>query len=448
VCMDRQAPISNLPEWSVSEISDALKRTVEDNFTHIRVRGELSGVKQAASGHLYADLKDDKAVLNIICWKYTMPRLSVAPAEGLEVICTGKLTTYPGRSNYQMIIENMELAGEGALLKMLEMRKKQLAAEGLFAPERKKPLPYIPQRIGVVTSPTGSVIRDILHRLRERFPRHVMVWPAKVQGEGAADEITAGINGFNAMPEGQRPDLIIVARGGGSLEDLMPFNEENVVRATANSLIPIISAVGHETDTTLIDYASDLRAPTPTGAAEIAVPRRDELLASVMDNERRLLNAASRLLTTTKEKLNLLSRGLRDPLQILAQKQQSFDYVLQQFTSAFEKGLAARQSKLAQLTASIRLPKERVIQAQNQLNFTSANLQKAGQHLIKNQSVKVEGLSRMLESLSFERVLDRGYAAVFDAQDNIVSNPDILKDQDKIKLLFKDKKHVNAKVEK
>ena len=347
-----------------------------------------------------------------------------------------------------MIIENMELAGEGALLKMLEMRKKQLAAEGLFAPERKKPLPYIPQRIGVVTSPTGSVIRDILHRLRERFPRHVMVWPAKVQGEGAADEITAGINGFNAMPEGQRPDLIIVARGGGSLEDLMPFNEENVVRATANSLIPIISAVGHETDTTLIDYASDLRAPTPTGAAEIAVPRRDELLASVMDNERRLLNAASRLLTTTKEKLNLLSRGLRDPLQILAQKQQSFDYVLQQFTSAFEKGLAARQSKLAQLTASIRLPKERVIQAQNQLNFTSANLQKAGQHLIKNQSVKVEGLSRMLESLSFERVLDRGYAAVFDAQDNIVSNPDILKDQDKIKLLFKDKKHVNAKVEK
>jgi exodeoxyribonuclease VII large subunit len=446
--MDQQAPISNVPEWSVSEISEALKRTVEDNFTHIRVRGELSGVKQATSGHLYADLKDDKAVLNIICWKYSMPRLMVTPAEGLEVICTGKLTTYPGRSNYQMIIEQMELAGEGALLRMLEQRKKQLAAEGLFDEARKKKLPFLPQRIGVVTSPTGSVIRDILHRLRERFPRHVMVWPAKVQGEGASDEITAGINGFNAMPEHLRPDLIIVARGGGSLEDLMPFNEENVVRATAASLIPIISAVGHETDTTLIDYASDLRAPTPTGAAEIAVPRRDELLATVMDNEKRLLNAATRLVSTTKERLVLLSRNLRDPLQLLAQKQQNFDYIVQQFTTAFEKGLTARQTKLAQLSASIRLPKDRVIQAQNQLSFASTTLQKAGQHLLKNQMIKIEGLSRMLESLSFERVLDRGYAAVFDSQDNIVSNPDVLKDQDKIKLLFKDKKHINAKVEK
>jgi exodeoxyribonuclease VII large subunit len=258
---------TNLPEFSVSELSRALKRTVEDSYPYVRVRGEVSGFKRAASGHLYMTLKDENAVLDAVCWRGTAGRLSIDPEDGLEVICTGKLTTYPGRSKYQIVVEQMEMAGEGALLKLLEDRRKKLAAEGLFDDSRKRELPYLPEVIGVVTSPTGAVIRDILHRLSDRFPRHVLLWPVLVQGDGAADQVTAAIEGFNRIEAGgsvPRPDLIIVARGGGSLEDLWAFNEENVVRAAAASDIPLISAVGHETDTTLIDFASDRRAPTPT----------------------------------------------------------------------------------------------------------------------------------------------------------------------------------------
>jgi len=235
---------------------------------------------------MYSDLKDENAVLNLVCWKGTVSRLSIKPEEGLEVICTGRISSYPARSNYQLIIESMELAGEGALLKMLEERKKKLAAEGLFAPERKNPIPFLPETIGVITSETGAVIRDILHRLRDRFPRHVLLWPVAVQGKDAAAQIAAAIKGFNDLPSSLRPDVLIVARGGGSLEDLMAFNEEEVVRAVSESTIPLISAVGHETDTTLIDYVSDLRAPTPTGAAEKVVPVRADLLAQILDNEK------------------------------------------------------------------------------------------------------------------------------------------------------------------
>ena len=266
---------SNVPELTVSELANSLKRTLEDTYARVRVRGELSRVKIHSSGHLYSDLKDQDAVLNIICWRTTLSRLSIHPEEGLEVICTGKITSYPARSNYQMVVDSMELAGEGALLKMLEDRRKRLAAEGLFDESRKKRRPYLPQTIGIVTSPTGAVIRDIIHRIEDRFPAHLLVWPVRVQGQGAAEEIAAAIDGFNAVPANgpfKRPDLLIIARGGGSLEDLMPFNEEIVVRAAANSKIPLISAVGHETDTTLIDFAADLRAPTPTAAAELAVP--------------------------------------------------------------------------------------------------------------------------------------------------------------------------------
>ena len=255
---------SNVPELSVSELAFSLKRTLEESFGHVRVRGELTGLKLAASGHLYGDIKDEDAVVNIVCWKGVMSKLGIKPEDGLEVICTGKVSSYPKSSRYQIIIESMELAGEGALLKMLEDRKKKLAAEGLFAAERKSPLPFLPQVIGVVTSPTGAVIRDIIHRLNDRFPRHVLVWPVPVQGDGSAEKIAAAIDGFSNMPKTggtmPRPDLLIVARGGGSLEDLMAFNEEVVVRAAANCTIPLISAVGHETDTTLIDYASDLRS--------------------------------------------------------------------------------------------------------------------------------------------------------------------------------------------
>src|SRR5487761_350832 len=285
--------LKNAVEWTVSELSAALKKTVEDAYGYVRVRGEVSGFKGASpSGHVYFRLKDDKAVLEGVIWKGVYGRMRVKPEEGLDVIVSGKLTTFPGSSKYQIVIDSLEPAGVGALMKLLEERKKKLAAEGLFDEARKQLLPFLPDVIGVVTSPTGAVIRDILHRLADRFPRRVLVWPVKVQGEGSAEQIAGAIRGFNALPEEgpiPRPDLLIVARGGGSLEDLWSFNEEIVVRAAAESMIPLISAVGHETDITLIDFAADKRAPTPTAAAEMAVPVRAELFVEVAGLARRTM---------------------------------------------------------------------------------------------------------------------------------------------------------------
>ena len=279
--MTDSPPASNQPDLTVSELAASLKRTIETNFDRVRVRGELGRVTIARSGHMYADIKDDKAVLNSVMWKGQVDKLPFRPEEGLEVIAEGKLSIYAGRSNYQLIATSMRPAGAGALMQLLEERKKKLAAEGLFDPQHKKPLPFLPNTIGVVTSPTGAVIRDILHRVADRFPVRVILWPALVQGDLAAGQIEAGIRGFNALRDADRPDVLIVGRGGGSIEDLWPFNEEAVVRAAFESDIPLISAVGHETDTTLIDYVSDARAPTPTGAAEIAVPVRADLSVAV-----------------------------------------------------------------------------------------------------------------------------------------------------------------------
>jgi exodeoxyribonuclease VII large subunit len=318
----------NIPVFSVGEISAALKRTVEEAFRLVRVRGEVSGFKRAHSGHLYFTLKDEEAVLSAVCWRGVAARLKLAPEDGLEVIATGRITTYAGRSQYQIIVESVELAGEGALLKLLEERKKKLAAEGLFDAARKKPLPFLPEVIGVVTSPTGAVIRDILHRLEERFPRRVLLWPVAVQGESAAAEIARAIEGFNRLAVKAplpRPDLLIVARGGGSLEDLWPFNEEIVVRAAARSAIPLISAVGHETDVTLIDLAADKRAPTPSAAAEIAVPVRADLLEGVLGHGARLLGAMNRLIEARRGEVRGLGRGLPDPAQLLDGASQRLD---------------------------------------------------------------------------------------------------------------------------
>ncbi len=322
-------PQGNSPEFTVSELSGAVKRVIEGEFGLVRVRGEIGRVSRPASGHLYYDLKDDRSVIAAITWKGQASRLTVRPEEGMEVIATGRMTTFPGQSKYQLIIDDLAPAGAGALMAMLEKRRAALQAEGLFDAARKRPIPYLPKVIGVVTSPSGAVIRDILHRLRDRFPRHVLIWPVAVQGEKCAPEVAAAIRGFNALPEDgpiPRPDLLIVARGGGSLEDLWGFNEEIVVRAAAASRIPLISAVGHETDTTLIDHAADLRAPTPTAAAELAVPVRFELLATLDQLSSRLLRGLSQGVERRRQRLSDLSRALPRPESLLQTPAQRLDH--------------------------------------------------------------------------------------------------------------------------
>lgn len=366
------SPASNLPELTVSELSSALKRTIETAYDHVRVRGELGRVTIARSGHMYADLKDDKAVLNMIMWKGQVSKLPFRPEEGLEVIATGRMSTYPGRSNYQLIADSLRPAGVGALMALLEERKKKFAAEGLFDERHKKPLPFLPATVGVVTSPTGAVIRDILHRIRDRFPVRVILWPALVQGDTAAPQITAAIRGFNAMSGPDRPDVLIVGRGGGSIEDLWPFNEEDVVRAAFESEIPLISAVGHETDTTLIDYVSDARAPTPTGAAEIAVPVRSELQLQIGDLQQRLMRALVRYIRRGSERLEStrLPRGDR----LLAPKRQRYDAIGERLPLAVRSLVGRHRSRLDAISAGLISPKQIVTAKQARLENLSARL--------------------------------------------------------------------------
>lgn len=345
---DEPARPGNQPEYTVSELSGAVKRVIEGEFGLVRVRGEVGRVSRPASGHLYFDLKDDRAVIAAISWKGQVARMQVRPEEGMEVVATGRMTTFPGQSKYQLIVDDVAPAGAGALMAMLEKRRAALQAEGLFDPARKKPIPYLPGVIGVVTSPSGAVIRDILHRLRDRFPRHVLIWPVAVQGQSCAAEVAAAIRGFNALePVGPipRPDLLIVARGGGSLEDLWGFNEEIVVRAAATSRIPLISAVGHETDTTLIDNAADLRAPTPTAAAELAVPVRLELLASLDALSARLTRAMAQGAANRGQRLRDLSRALPRLETLLVQPAQRLDLWSGRLAGAL--GMAAAKKRAA-----------------------------------------------------------------------------------------------------
>ncbi len=433
--------LSNLPEFTVSEISQAVKRTLEARFDRVRVRGEISGFKRAASGHLYFALKDEEAKLDGVCWRTTAQRLSIAPEDGLEVIATGKVSSYPGRSSYQIVIDSLELAGEGALLKLLEERRRKLAAEGLFDASRKRPLPFLPEVIGVVTSPTGAVIRDILHRLRDRFPRRVLVWPVLVQGEGAKDQIAAAINGFNAIVPGgrvPRPDLLIVARGGGSLEDLWAFNEEIVVRAAAASAIPLISAVGHETDTTLIDFAADVRAPTPTAAAEMAVPVRADLLADVQQDGARLGRALRRLGEEARLRLEAASRGLPRPGQLIAEKLQGLDGWLDRLQNArlafFERrwqslaiaiptprqSIAARRAELGQIAERLQGGMARALKDKNQ-RLALARLDRDRLlQMLAGLAERLQRFGQLLDSLSYQKILARGFALVRDAAGNPV----------------------------
>ncbi|MCX5518175.1 exodeoxyribonuclease VII large subunit [Kaistia defluvii] len=484
-------PVHNAGEYSVSEISMALKRTVEDAFGFVRVRGEISGYRGPhSSGHAYFALKDDRSKIEAVIWKGNFGKLRFRPEEGMEVIATGKLTTFPGSSKYQIVIEALEPAGVGALMALLEERRRKLAAEGLFDSNRKKPIPYLPRVIGVVTSPTGAVIRDILHRLSDRFPIRVLIWPVRVQGETSAAEVAAAIAGFNALAvDGAipRPDLLIVARGGGSLEDLWGFNEEIVVRAVAASTIPLISAVGHETDTTLIDFASDLRAPTPTGAAEMAVPVRSELVGTVGDLGRRLDGAMLRLVESRRRELRAATRALPRLDDLLAIPRRSFDELAARIGRALGantlahrgrlertagrlspsslerltlrahdrvKALGERQGRALEVHAERkragfariagRLRIEPIAQRVARGGVQIAEIERRGDRaflrIVEKNRDRLDRAWRLAETLSYRSVLARGFALVTDAEGRTVRTASKVTSGDALTIEFQDGK--------
>ncbi len=469
--IDDPAPGQNAPEFTVSEISGAVKRVIEGEFGRIRVRGEVGRVFKARSGHLYYDIKDDRNVLACTTWKGQIASLSVVPEEGLEVVVTGRMTAFGAQSKYNLNVDEVAVAGAGALMAMLEKRKKALEAEGLFDPARKRPLPYLPEVIGVVTSPSGAVIRDILHRLRDRFPRKVLIWPVAVQGAACAPEVARAINGFNALSPGgslPRPDLLIVARGGGSIEDLWGFNEEVVVRAAAASEIPLISAVGHETDTTLIDFASDKRAPTPTAAAEMAVPVRVDLLAWLAQQGARISGHAARGLEIRGQRLRDLSRALPRKETLLEGPNQRLDMVDRALRAALRANTDASRTRFeragaairpAALMARVRKDRERLDVLSKRLAPAMARMLKdrtretserrakvvdvwsrAGRALERQQSRKADALAaldRLRMTLGYEQTLARGYAVVW-GDGSLVTEVAAAKAANVLEIQFKD----------
>ena len=407
----------NAPEFSVSELSSVLKRMIEGEFSNVRIRGEVGRVSRPASGHLYFDLKDDKSVIASVTWRGQASKLATQPEEGLEVVATGKITTFAGQSRYQMIVSEMSVAGIGALMAQLEKRKKKLEAEGLFDKNIKKEIPYLPEIIGVITSPSGAVIRDILHRLSDRFPRKVLLWPVSVQGESCAPDVTAAINGFNKLTPGgamPRPELIIVARGGGSIEDLWGFNEESVVRATFESEIPLISAVGHETDTTLIDLASDLRAPTPTAAAEYAVPVRADLMGWLSSMEERRVRSLTSNLEIKRQRLKDLSRGLPTPADLVAMAAQRLDAVSDRLPRALSAVSNNKRTLLLQTSAGLRgrLLQNKLIDRTKEMNRFVKSIEANIRLIIQRNQSSLDGLERIRQTLGYEATLRRGYTVV------------------------------------
>jgi exodeoxyribonuclease VII large subunit len=447
--MTLDEPRLNLPELTVSELSAALKRTIEDAYGYVRVRGELGKVSYHGNGHVYFDLKDDRACISGVIWRSTAPRIKLRLEAGLEVVITGRLTTYPGRSQYQIIVESLEPAGLGALMALLEERRKKFIAEGLFDEARKQLLPYLPNVIGVITSPTGAVIRDILHRLGDRFPRHVLLWPVKVQGEGSAAEVAAAITGFNALPERgaiPRPDLLIVARGGGSLEDLWSFNEEIVVRAAAASMIPLISAVGHETDVTLIDFAADRRAPTPTAAAEMAVPVRADLLLNVDSLARRALASWRRNQEARRTELRAAARALPDADEVLAVPRQRLDHAAVGLVRALRANaqihrvdfsrvggrlspqllrstVERRRERFssialrlrASIAANIQTHRTRIARERERIKTFAHRAERAIEVGLDRRFARVDHAGQLLAAFSYRGVLARGFALVRDS---------------------------------
>ncbi|MCM2291717.1 exodeoxyribonuclease VII large subunit [Allorhizobium sp. BGMRC 0089] len=482
---------SNLTEFSVSELSGSIKRTIETAFDHVRVRGEISGYRGPhSSGHAYFSLKDDRARIDAVIWKGTFSKLKYRPEEGMEVIATGKITTFPGSSKYQIVIEQLEPAGAGALMALIEERKRRFAAEGLFDPARKKKLPFLPKVIGVITSPTGAVIRDILHRISDRFPVQVVLWPVKVQGEGSGDEVARAIAGFNALEEAgdiARPDVLIVARGGGSLEDLWSFNDEAVVRAAAASTIPLISAVGHETDWTLIDYVADVRAPTPTGAAEIAVPVRAELEAELASLAARLSGAVNRQMDHRRQSLKALARALPSLDQLMAlprrrfdeaasglgrglelntmMKRRSFERAAAKLSpETLQRRLSERRQRVSERSALAERIIERLVERQksrlgrfdatltavpsrlkaqiersaDRLGNLTHRADSAMKHECARRGTALAAQERMLLSLSYKNVLKRGYAVIRDEDNRPVSRAGALNDGQSVAIEFAD----------
>jgi exodeoxyribonuclease VII large subunit len=488
---------SNALEWSVSDLAGALKRTLEDAFGHVRLRGEVSGYRGPhSSGHAYFCLKDQNARIDAVIWKGAFAKLRIRPEEGMEVIATGRITTFPGSSKYQIVIDSLEPAGIGALMALLEERRRKLNAEGLFAPERKRRLPFLPQVVGVVTSPTGAVIRDILHRLEDRFPRRVLVWPVRVQGETCAAEVAAAIRGFNALEPGgriPRPDVLIVARGGGSIEDLWGFNEEIVVRAAAESAIPLVSAVGHETDTTLIDHAADIRAPTPTGAAEMVVPVRVELMAGVNDLSRRHVEATLRLVERRRSDLRATARALPSPEALFSPKRQRLDLAATKLYPALARNARGHEERLLKVSrqlalvspvanvarmrarldavgprpynavcrsvvlrtetlkqigtrlvvsreALLRAERLRVARAGDAMKSVAERLGPALEGQIARKAKQLEAVSKLFDSLNYKSVLKRGFALVRDASGQPMRSADAVMDGQALVLEFADGK--------
>lgn len=451
---------SNIPEYGVSDLAGAIRRTLEGAFGRVRVRGEITEMKRYPSGHVYLSLKDADAKIEAVIWKSAVRNLGTLPENGVEMIATGRISTYADRSKYQLVIERLEYAGEGALLARIEALRKRLLAEGLFDEDRKQPIPRLPRVIGVVTSEKGAVIQDIRTTIARRFPRRIILWPVMVQGQGAAEQIAAAIRGFDAIEPGgrvPRPDVLIVARGGGSLEDLMAFNEEIVVRAAAMCSIPLISAVGHETDTTLIDFASDRRAPTPTAAAELAVPARAELVAALAQTGARLAQAAAGLLNQARLRLLRAERGLPDVPARLAQSRQRLDDIGERLPRALASLLTARRQSLAALR--VPHPREGILARRAAVQALSLRLsaawgrQRDGRAaapaltrlspapvlaLIRQKRAVLEGLSARLESASYQSVLARGFALVRDADGHAVTAAKSVSPGQALRLTFAD----------
>lgn len=418
--METISKTSSVPEYTVTQISTKLKNIVEDEFSYVRIRGEVSGFKLAPSGHAYFSLKDNNSILAAVCWRGNFNNLKVKPEEGIELICVGTITTYPGQSKYQLVVDKVEHAGVGALMAMLEKRKAQFAKEGLFSQEHKKPIPFLPQKIGIITSPTGAVIKDMLHRIEDRFPTHVLLWPVLVQGEKAAQQVSEAIKGMNELED--KPDVIIVARGGGSVEDLWPFNEEIVVRAAYDSKIPLISAIGHETDFTLLDFVADLRAPTPTAAAEKAVPVLTNIAANLRNTQNRIEYTLSKYFEYRHNKLLMLKKSLPNYQTILINFIQKVDDLSIRFLSSGDRWFENRYNFLNNLKIRLRHPVDLIKLAESKLLQTSNRLDRSGDNFYQHNQQKLKLAASLLESYSYKKTLSRGFSILVNKEQNTITS--------------------------